>query len=166
VLLGETQPPVSAEERVNETGSPSSTVTKPTKGDGYADNFDVSPSVALPDGVAAVDNRPDLDAQPAGESATLAATGTDDPVVVGAAVNNREQAHTDVNSPKVLSEADAGVCAENTGKQVDSQSFAIGATGFEPAASWTQTRRSSQAELRPGGVTMLRNPWVFENSRT
>src|SRR5262245_29104214 len=26
----------------------------------------------------------------------------------------------------------------------------IGATGFEPAASWSQTRRSSQAELRPG----------------
>src|ERR1041385_33197 len=25
----------------------------------------------------------------------------------------------------------------------------IGATGFEPAAFWTQTRRSSQAELRP-----------------
>src|SRR5262249_13389637 len=26
----------------------------------------------------------------------------------------------------------------------------IGATGFEPATSWSQTRRSSQAELRPG----------------
>ena len=25
----------------------------------------------------------------------------------------------------------------------------IGATGFEPATSWSQTRRSSQAELRP-----------------
>ena len=25
----------------------------------------------------------------------------------------------------------------------------VGATGFEPATSWSQTRRSSQAELRP-----------------
>ena len=25
----------------------------------------------------------------------------------------------------------------------------VGATGFEPAASWSQTKRSSQAELRP-----------------
>src|SRR5262245_29083241 len=25
----------------------------------------------------------------------------------------------------------------------------IGATGFEPATSWSQTKRSSQAELRP-----------------
>ena len=25
----------------------------------------------------------------------------------------------------------------------------IGAKGFEPSASWSQTRRSSQAELRP-----------------
>ena len=26
----------------------------------------------------------------------------------------------------------------------------VGATGFEPATSWTRTKRSSQAELRPG----------------
>ena len=26
----------------------------------------------------------------------------------------------------------------------------IGVTGFEPAASWSQTRRSSQAEPHPG----------------
>src|SRR5262249_54098448 len=26
----------------------------------------------------------------------------------------------------------------------------VGATGFEPATFWSQTRRSSQAELRPG----------------
>ena len=30
-----------------------------------------------------------------------------------------------------------------------SSSDAIGATGFEPAASWSRTKRSSQAELRP-----------------
>src|SRR6185437_8501218 len=29
------------------------------------------------------------------------------------------------------------------------RSVLIGATGFEPAAFWSQTRRSSQAELRP-----------------
>ena len=28
--------------------------------------------------------------------------------------------------------------------------YYIGARGFEPPASWSQTRRSSQAELRPG----------------
>lgn|GEM_PF-3760990 len=28
--------------------------------------------------------------------------------------------------------------------------FTIGATGFEPATSWSRTKRSSQAELRPG----------------
>ena len=31
----------------------------------------------------------------------------------------------------------------------------IGATGFEPATSWSQTRRSSQAELRPVNTVML-----------
>src|SRR5438105_15742009 len=30
----------------------------------------------------------------------------------------------------------------------------IGATGFEPAAFWSQTRRSSQAELRPEVVAI------------
>ena len=28
----------------------------------------------------------------------------------------------------------------------------VGVTGFEPATSWSQTRRSSQAELRPAAV--------------
>ena len=28
----------------------------------------------------------------------------------------------------------------------------IGVTGFEPATSWSQTRRSSQAEPHPDGV--------------
>src|SRR5215471_9413102 len=31
----------------------------------------------------------------------------------------------------------------------------IGATGFEPATSWSQTMRSSQAELRPVLATAL-----------
>jgi hypothetical protein len=31
----------------------------------------------------------------------------------------------------------------------------IGATGFEPATSWSRTKRSSQAELRPGAVAAL-----------
>ena len=31
----------------------------------------------------------------------------------------------------------------------------IGATGFEPATSWSQTMRSSQAELRPVGKTLF-----------
>ena len=31
----------------------------------------------------------------------------------------------------------------------------IGVTGFEPAASWSQTRRSSQAEPHPGFCSPL-----------
>ena len=30
----------------------------------------------------------------------------------------------------------------------------VGVTGFEPAASWSQTRRSSQAEPHPDGVVL------------
>ena len=30
--------------------------------------------------------------------------------------------------------------------------FQVGATGFEPATSWSRTKRSSQAELRPGAI--------------
>ena len=33
--------------------------------------------------------------------------------------------------------------------------FKIGVTGFEPAASWSQTRRSSQAEPHPAVLTFL-----------
>ncbi len=29
----------------------------------------------------------------------------------------------------------------------------VGATGFEPATSWSQTKRSSRAELRPENIT-------------
>ena len=29
------------------------------------------------------------------------------------------------------------------------QEIFVGATGFEPATSWSQTKRSSRAELRP-----------------
>ena len=31
----------------------------------------------------------------------------------------------------------------------------VGVTGFEPATSWSQTKRSSQAELRPEGVMTI-----------
>ena len=31
----------------------------------------------------------------------------------------------------------------------------IGVTGFEPATSWSQTRRSSQAEPHPAGFVLL-----------
>ena len=30
--------------------------------------------------------------------------------------------------------------------------YKVGATGFEPATSWSRTKRSSQAELRPGNT--------------
>ena len=44
----------------------------------------------------------------------------------------------------------------------------IGATGFEPATSWSQTRRSSQAELRP--VTIYENKilelYVYVDAKT
>ncbi len=36
------------------------------------------------------------------------------------------------------------------GLTCDRLAFKIGATGFEPATSWSQTTRSGQTELRPG----------------
>ena len=33
--------------------------------------------------------------------------------------------------------------------------MSIGVTGFEPATSWSQTRRSSQAEPHPAGFVLL-----------
>ena len=30
--------------------------------------------------------------------------------------------------------------------------YKVGATGFEPATSWSRTKRSSQAELRPEAI--------------
>ena len=32
--------------------------------------------------------------------------------------------------------------------------ISVGVTGFEPATSWSQTRRSSQAEPHPDGVVL------------
>ena len=32
--------------------------------------------------------------------------------------------------------------------------LAVGVTGFEPATSWSQTRRSSQAEPHPAGFVL------------
>ena len=37
----------------------------------------------------------------------------------------------------------------------------IGVTGFEPATSWSQTRRSSQAEPHPAFKTPFRLPYAF-----
>ena len=37
----------------------------------------------------------------------------------------------------------------------------IGVTGFEPATSWSQTRRSSQAEPHPAFKTPFRLPYVL-----
>src|SRR5258706_12413505 len=42
-------------------------------------------------------------------------------------------------------------------KHIDCKpTHSIGATGFEPATSWTQTRRSSQTELRPESYSIVR----------
>ncbi len=47
--------------------------------------------------------------------------------------------------------------AENTGKNpCFSAENELGATGFEPASSWSQTRRSSRTELRPAGTCNVR----------
>src|SRR5580698_886049 len=43
----------------------------------------------------------------------------------------------------------------------------VGATGFEPATSWSQTTRSSQAELRPVFVkSQSRSSKIQTNSNT
>ena len=41
----------------------------------------------------------------------------------------------------------------------------IGVTGFEPAASWSQTRRSSQAEPHPVPVALVRTQTVLYTLR-
>ena len=43
----------------------------------------------------------------------------------------------------------------------------VGASGFEPPASWSRTRRASQAALRPdnkSGAVDKRPDWKLENS--
>ena len=37
----------------------------------------------------------------------------------------------------------------------------VGATGFEPVISWSQTKRSSQAELRPVGLAVGLKPTTY-----
>jgi hypothetical protein len=39
----------------------------------------------------------------------------------------------------------------------------VGAIGFEPTASWSRTRRASQAALRPDGATRTENQSEREN---
>ena len=48
---------------------------------------------------------------------------------------------------EILARADVSPAGFVAAKHVDIKQ--VGATGFEPATSWSQTRRSSQAELRP-----------------
>ena len=43
----------------------------------------------------------------------------------------------------------AGIPGSNAGRRCFQASNRIGAKGFEPSTSWSQTRRSNQAELRP-----------------
>ena len=50
----------------------------------------------------------------------------------------------------------AGVLPLNYTRMVaETVVYSIGVTGFEPAASWSQTRRSSQAEPHPDGVSFV-----------
>ena len=44
---------------------------------------------------------------------------------------------------------------EEVGRKTKRQGKMVGATGFEPATSWTQTTRSSQAELRSDNARMI-----------
>src|SRR6516225_10613224 len=50
---------------------------------------------------------------------------------------------------RILFDEESKKCATPTSVQCHCK---VGATGFEPATSWSQTTRSSQAELRPVGL--------------
>jgi len=85
--------------------------------------------------------------------AQLRATGTDDarpdPVVLPVVLNCRESRRTTMNAAGSDSERRDGNRLNCSEKHADSSRCTFGATGFEPATSWSQTRRSSRAELRP-----------------
>ena len=55
----------------------------------------------------------------------------------------------DKSTQKGLEQAEKQLLADVSRRTIDIQ---VGATGFEPATSWSQTKRSSQAELRPVDV--------------
>ena len=128
----------------------------------------------LLDVVGTLDSLPslDLNAAPPTERNSMRATGTDDkPCFSGAtgksfvappvAPNVGERGQT-VSFAVISSDIDderMATTATNknhydSSKKASPAVFAgeasdVGATGFEPATSWSQTRRSSQAELRP-----------------
>ncbi len=128
----------------------------------------------LLDVYGALDSLPslDLNASPSTERNSMRATGTDDtpcfsgatgksfvapPVapnvgergqsvsfaVISSDIDDERMARTATNENHYDSSKKA-LPAVFAGKASD-----VGATGFEPATSWSQTRRSSQAELRP-----------------
>ena len=55
----------------------------------------------------------------------------------------------------------AGVLPLNYTRTGNAFSFLIGVTGFEPATSWSQTRRSSQAEPHPDKAFVLLQAFSF-----
>ncbi len=129
----------------------------------------------LLDVYGALDSLPslDLDSSPATERQTMRATGTD---TRDAATDSRhavakfapafapnigqrgqsvsfavissddadEEATPSASDENLTMPSEKALPAVSAGKASD-----VGATGFEPATSWSQTRRSSQAELRP-----------------
>jgi integrase len=108
------------------------------------------------DTAAAAEKLPDLDAEPMEAVASIGAkTGTDESAVVSSVV------------PTVVSQVGAASCemrrvgsrrqpataisrASRNTSQHPAKRRNVGAKGFEPSASWSQTRRSNQTELRPG----------------
>jgi len=108
----------------------------------------------LLDGVGAIENLPDLDVPLAAECETLQATGTDgegvvlgvvpDVVLTGRDASGHETTDTrGGESTAAVSRASVSSCRNAAA------SDAIGATGFEPATSWTQTTRSPSLSYAP-----------------
>ncbi len=108
---------------------------------------------------AAVEALPDLrDDGPDGERTALGATGTDNvragpvvlPVVPAVVLNGGERCYLDVNVGNDASASNAVTRSQCATKHDGSPAGKIGVTGFEPATSWSRTKRSSQAELHSG----------------
>jgi len=104
----------------------------------------------LLDGVSEVEKLPDLTTPDPVEAVALRATGTDDNLVVPPVVLRSGEMACDRATASGANKATRAVCSRNDKRMhAGASSRKIGATGLEPATSWTQTRRSSQTELRP-----------------
>jgi len=116
------------------------------------------------DDVAAVAKLPDLSRDDVPESIPLRATGTDnsqaESVVVDVVPKGREGSGKAVTGDKGQKRSPTVSGRACNDLRDNSQPVAIGARRFELPTSWSRTKRSNQAELRPVIRTDVRAGWT------